>query len=82
MVVVSNWDDRLPVLLEGLGLARFFEAIVYSAGVGAEKPFPAIFHHALDHLELPPEQVIHIGDRQREDVEGAQAVGMQAWHRS
>jgi len=80
MVVVSNWDDRLPVLLEGLGLARFFEAIVYSAGVGAEKPFPAIFHHALDHLELPPEQVIHIGDRQREDVEGAQAVGMQALH--
>ena len=31
MVVISNWDDRLPVLLEGLGLAGFFEAIVFSA---------------------------------------------------
>lgn len=80
MVVISNWDDRLPVLLEGLGLAPYFEIIVFSSGVGAEKPFPAIFHRALSHLELPPEQVIHIGDRQREDVEGAQAVGMQALH--
>jgi putative hydrolase of the HAD superfamily len=33
MVVVSNWDDRLPLLLERLGLARFFDAIVFSAGV-------------------------------------------------
>lgn len=78
MMVISNWDERLPVLLAGLGLAGFFEAVVYSAQVGAEKPFPTIFHYALDRLDLPPEEVLHVGDRQREDVEGAQAVGMQA----
>lgn len=80
MVVVSNWDDRLPVLLERLGLSRFFEAIVFSAGVGVEKPFSAIFLQALEDLSLSPQEVVHIGDRLREDVEGARGVGMQSIH--
>jgi len=80
MVVVSNWDDRLPVLLERLQISRFFEGIVYSAGVGSEKPFPRIFLQALEELSLPPQEVVHIGDRLREDVEGARGVGMQSIH--
>jgi putative hydrolase of the HAD superfamily len=80
MVVVSNWDERLPVLLENLGLARFFDRIVYSGGVGVEKPFAEIFQHALRELSLPPQEVVHIGDRVREDVEGARGVGMQSIH--
>jgi putative hydrolase of the HAD superfamily len=80
LVVISNWDDRLPELLEGLGLAEFFEAVIYSAGVGVEKPFPAIFERAMSELGLPAEQVLHVGDRVREDVEGARGVGMQAIH--
>ena len=80
MVVVSNWDDRLPVLLEGLGLSEFFESIVFSEGVGSEKPFAAIFQEALRQLSLPPQQVVHVGDRSREDVEGARGAGMQSIH--
>ncbi len=80
MVVVSNWDDRLPTLLERLDLSRFFETIIFSAGVGVEKPFPAIFKRALQDLALPPQEVVHIGDRLQEDVEGARGVGMQSIH--
>jgi putative hydrolase of the HAD superfamily len=80
MVVVSNWDDRLPILLEKLEISEFFEAIVFSADVGSEKPFPTIFQRALEELSLPAEEVIHIGDRLREDVEGARGVGMQSIH--
>ena len=80
MIVISNWDDRLPELLEELELAQYFETIVFSAAVGVEKPFPAIFERALAALELPAEQVVHIGDRVKEDVEGARAVGMQSIH--
>lgn len=76
--VVSNWDDRLPVLLERLGLAERFDVVVYSADVGVEKPAPGIFHAAVDGLELRPEEVLHVGDRTVEDVEGALAVGMRA----
>ena len=74
--VISNWDDRLPVLLERLGLADAFEVIVFSADVGLEKPAPGIFHAALDRLGSRPESVLHVGDRPIEDVEGARAVGM------
>jgi putative hydrolase of the HAD superfamily len=80
LVVVSNWDDRLPILLERLELAGLFETIIYSAGVGVEKPFGAIFERVLEELELPAQEVVHIGDRVQEDVEGARGVGMQALH--
>ncbi len=74
--VVSNWDERLPLLLERLGLAGRFQAIVHSAAVGYEKPRPEIFREALARLALPASQVVHVGDRPRDDVEGASAAGM------
>lgn len=78
LVVVSNWDDRLPGVLEELGLSEFFSAVVHSSAVGVEKPHPAIFEHALAGLDRRPEEVLHVGDRVREDVEGALALGMEA----
>src|ERR1044071_8786270 len=78
--VVSNWDHRLPDLLKGLGLARLFDALVYSSDVGVEKPDPRIFESALRRLDLPAGAALHVGDGRLEDVEGAQAVGMRALH--
>lgn len=78
LAVLSNWDERLPSLLRALGLAEFFEVVVFSAGVGVEKPGAAIFQAALAALDLPPRQVLHVGDRRLEDLEGARAVGMQS----
>jgi putative hydrolase of the HAD superfamily len=81
LAVVSNWDERLPELLEGLGLAGRLDAVVRSSEVGYEKPDPRIFFAALDRLGLAdddPEGIIHVGDRLKEDVEGAANVGMRA----
>ena len=78
LAVIANWDERLPALLADLGLAERFETIVYSQEVGCEKPDPRIFRIALDRLELLAEEVLHIGDRRREDYEGAISVGMEA----
>lgn len=78
LAVVSNWDPRLPRLLEELRLARHFDAVVHSAAVGVEKPHPEIFRRALAALELPAERVLHVGDSRRHDLEGARAVGMRA----
>lgn len=79
LAVVSNWDERLPKLLDEIGLAGQVDAVVYSAQVGYEKPDPRIFLAALDQLGNPdPEETIHVGDRMKEDVEGAAAIGMQA----
>lgn len=78
--VISNWDPRLPDLLERLGLAGFFEAIVYSSAVGVEKPDRRIFLHAVDRLRVPPGSALHVGDGRLEDVEGALGAGLRALH--
>jgi putative hydrolase of the HAD superfamily len=76
LAVLSNFDPRLPGLLRELGLDAVFPVVVYSAAVGVEKPHPAIFARLLAELGLPPARVAHVGDRRREDVEGALAAGM------
>lgn len=78
--VISNWDPRLPDVLDRLDLARFFDAVVYSSAVGAEKPDCRIFLAALRGLDVTAEEALHVGDGRLEDVEGAQAVGMRALH--
>jgi putative hydrolase of the HAD superfamily len=78
LAVVSNWDERLPRLLERMELAPRFAAIVYSQEVGVEKPHAAIFRTALARLGVEPAAALHVGDRRLEDVEGARAAGLDA----
>lgn len=80
LAVVSNWDDRLGRLLTHLDLTRYFDAIVFSAALGVEKPDPRIFAYALELLDVAPEAAMHVGDDRRQDVEGALAAGMHALH--
>ncbi len=75
LAVVSNFDTRLLDLLEELGLARWFSAVVVSSTAGAAKPDPKPFRQALTALELAPSQVWHVGDS-REDAAGAAAAGL------
>jgi putative hydrolase of the HAD superfamily len=78
LAVISNWDERLPGVLAGLGIGELFSAIVYSAAVGVEKPDRRIFDHAIQLLGTSPERALHVGDREVEDCEGALAAGLSA----
>jgi putative hydrolase of the HAD superfamily len=54
-----------------------FDHWSFSDEVGAYKPSPVIFSHALEGLGSPaPERVAHVGDIRRTDVAGAKAMGM------
>lgn len=75
LVCVSNWDCGLGEVLERVGLAGRFDAIVASALVGARKPNPAIFGQALERAGCTADQAIHVGDSD-EDVAGAEAAGI------
>ena len=75
LAVVSNFDSRLPALLEGLGLASHLHAVVVSSAAGAAKPDPGPFRIALEALQLPAEAVWHVGDSPA-DVAGAAAAGI------
>jgi putative hydrolase of the HAD superfamily len=76
--VISNWDERLPGILAERDLARRFDVVVVSSAVGVEKPDARIFTAALAALGVPAAAVLHVGDRQLEDAEGAAAVGMRS----
>jgi putative hydrolase of the HAD superfamily len=78
VIAVSNWDVSLGEVLEGLGLAPLLWAVVSSAAVGAAKPAPAIFQHALELAGVPAACALHVGDSLTEDVRGAQACGIEA----
>ncbi len=78
LAVISNWDHRLPELLDRLGLLSFFEVVVYSADTGVEKPHCKMFHRCLEELGVEADRAMHLGDQALEDIEGALAVGMRA----
>jgi len=76
--VVSNWDSRLPQLLELLELADYFETIGVSHNEGVEKPDPALFLRVLERLGVEPGEALHVGDVAELDLEGARAAGIDA----
>jgi putative hydrolase of the HAD superfamily len=78
IVVVSNWDVSLAEVLERVGLAPLVDAVVTSAAVGAAKPAPAIFAHALGLAGVDAEHALHIGDSLDEDIRGASGCGIPA----
>jgi len=78
LAVVSNWDSRLPGLLRELGLRRFFGPIVVSSFEACEKPDPRIFLLAAERAGVRPQEILHVGDRDREDLDGALGAGCRA----
>ena len=61
---------------EEAGLLRFFDAHAISETEGLRKPRPEIFHAVLGRLGVDPSRAVHVGDHLRDDVAGADAVGL------
>jgi putative hydrolase of the HAD superfamily len=74
--VVSNWDSRLPRLLDRLGLAGYFAAVGVSHLERVEKPDPALFRLVLSRLGADPRDALHVGDVAELDLAGARAAGI------
>ena len=71
-----------PILrrhLDRHGVLDLFDHWSFSDEVGAYKPSPVMFEHALRGLGgVAPERAVHVGDLRRTDVAGALAMGMTA----
>ena len=76
--VISNFDSRLPKVLDVLGLSPYFETVTLSTEVGAAKPAAKIFQIALAKHSCAANQAWHIGDSEAEDYAGAKTVGLSA----
>ncbi|XP_023247922.1 rhythmically expressed gene 2 protein-like, partial [Copidosoma floridanum] len=82
--VVSNFDERLGIVLDSTGLRSYFAFVLTSYGFGIQKPSPAIFQEALRlaslglSREIRPEEAVHVGDRLDNDFLGARGAGWNA----
>ncbi len=76
--VVSNFDHRLPQLLQALDLHRVLDLVVIPADCGFEKPDPRIFGFACERLGFDPAQVAHVGDDAERDARAAEEAGLRS----
>jgi putative hydrolase of the HAD superfamily len=76
--ILSNLPRPLgEALLAKPGFMDPFDHHTFSYKLGIVKPAAAIYKHAIDGLGVAPEQALFLDDRP-ENVEGAQAAGLQA----
>lgn len=77
--IISNFDRRLRVILDELALTPLLRHVVISSEVGADKPDPWIFQHALALAGVEPHEALHVGDEPAADWEGAARAGLQVF---
>lgn len=93
LALVSNADGHVEEMINRVGYARYFEAIIDSQVVGVAKPSPQIFYLALKELGLDEyvlmakaaadnqgvyPPVLCVGDSFRNDYTGAVQAGLRA----
>jgi putative hydrolase of the HAD superfamily len=76
LAVISNFDGRLRLILQHLGISKFFAHIFISSEIGADKPDPEVFRRALKLIDLKPNEVLHVGDDPERDWEAASTIGL------
>jgi len=76
LAVISNFDGRLRMIFEHLGVSRFFSHVFLSSELGADKPDPEIYRRALKLSGAKSEETLHVGDDPTSDWEGATAAGL------
>lgn len=68
----------LREILDGYGLKKHFSGFAYSDEVGRSKPHRAMFDSAAAQLGVELTEIVHVGDRDHNDVKGPHAIGAKA----
>ena len=82
LVVISDAifspGRALRELLAGYGLLDAFSAFVFSDEAGCSKPDPIAFQKAAELAGCRLDEIVHIGDREHNDIAGPKGVGARA----
>lgn len=79
LAIITNGPpgDHQRSKLRRAGLDHFFGDLVFiSSEVGAAKPDPRIFQHALARLGVRPDEALYVGDKHDHDAAAAAAAGL------
>jgi putative hydrolase of the HAD superfamily len=71
----NSWGNTYP----REQIDALFDPVVISGEVGMRKPNPDIFHHTLELLDIPPDEVVFVDDAEP-NIEGAARVGLHTVH--
>ncbi len=74
--VISNFDHRLPGILEDLEIAQLFDVIMIPSRCGAAKPDSEIFLAALALIGVEAGESIYVGHDRVLDGKGASRAGL------
>jgi putative hydrolase of the HAD superfamily len=76
--ILSNMPDAMEAGLRARhAWIESFDHHTWSHAVNLAKPEPGIYHHAVQGLQTPPENILFLDDKS-ENIEAALAAGMQA----
>lgn len=75
IVLVSNFYGNIESVLRDFGIRHLFKGIIESAVVGVRKPDARIFSLGVIVLDMPPEDVVVVGDSLRKDIMPALSIG-------
>jgi len=75
-IFTPGW--ALRELLAGYGLRDLFSVFVFSDELGCSKPAPEMFRRAAELAGCRLEEMVHVGDREHNDVAGALNAGCRA----
>lgn len=79
-ILSNGFKEVQYAKMENSGLMPYFEKIILSDNVGANKPSPAIFEEAVKEADTSIESSLMIGDSWDADIIGAHDYGMdQIW---
>ena len=65
-------------ILQKHGLKDYFSGFAFSDEVGHSKPHRSMFDSAAKQLDVDVSEIVHIGDRDHNDVKGPHAIGARA----
>ncbi|MCR4314712.1 MAG: HAD family hydrolase [Planctomycetes bacterium] len=81
--IISNiWSPYLTGAMNQLPqLFRYSRTVVASCRFGEQKPHPSLFEGAIHRMQLPPHELLMVGDTYSKDVLPALELGMYAaWY--
>jgi len=84
--VMVQLAERMPLVaitngnvdLKRIGIEDYFSLVLKAGRDGWAKPAADMFVKAANHLSLPSQQILHVGDHLTTDVAGAKLNGFQA----
>jgi putative hydrolase of the HAD superfamily len=75
--IISNaYEEEIYGICGMVDLKADFDVIVGVDTAKRRKPHPEIFMHALERLDVKPEEALYVGNSVEKDYHGAERVGM------